>query len=60
MKKKIQIILISLILVGLISSNILIINNWLDVVAVILGIFLGEIFVRLIVYISQYFLKKIK
>jgi hypothetical protein len=52
MKKKIQIILISLILVGLISSNILMSNHWLDAVAVIFG---GSI-----VYIGQHFLKKNK
>jgi hypothetical protein len=60
MKKKIQITLILLILALLISTNILMINNWLDAVAVIFGIFLGEILVRLIVYVGQNFLKKIK
>jgi hypothetical protein len=36
------------------------INNWLDVVAVIFGIFLGRILVRLIIYVGQHFLKKNK
>lgn len=52
MKKKIQITLILLILVLLISTNILMINDWLDAVAVMLG--------GLIVYVGQHFLKKIK
>ena len=56
----IQIILTLLIFAGFFSLKILIINNWLDVVAVIFGIFLGEILVRLIVYVAQHFLKKIK
>jgi hypothetical protein len=56
----IQIILTLLILAGFLSLNILMINNWLDAVAVIFGIFLGEILVRLIVYVGQNFLKKIK
>jgi len=56
----IQIILTLLILAGFSSLNILMINNWLDAVAVIFGIFLGEILVRLIVYVGQHFLKKIK
>jgi hypothetical protein len=42
MKKIItQIILTLLIFAGFFSLKILIINNWLDVVAAILGIFLG-------------------
>jgi hypothetical protein len=56
----IQIILNFLILAGFLSLNILMINNWLDAVAVIFGIFLGEILVRLIVYFGQNFLKKNK
>jgi hypothetical protein len=56
----IQIILTLLIFAGFLSLKILIINNWLDVVAVIFGIFLGEILVRLIVYVGQHFLKKNK
>jgi len=56
----IKIILNFLILAGFFSLNILMINNWLDVVAVIFGIFLGEILVQLIVYVGQHFLKKIK
>jgi hypothetical protein len=56
----IQIILSFLILAGFLSLNILMINNWLDAVAVIFGIFLGEILVRLIVYVGQHFLKKNK
>jgi hypothetical protein len=56
----IQIILTLLISAGFFSLNILMINNWLDAVAVILGFFLGEILVRLIVYVGQHFLKKIK
>jgi len=56
----IHIILNFLILAGFFSLNILMINNWLDVVAVIFGIFLGEILVQLIVYVGQHFLKKIK
>ena len=45
---------------GFFSLNILTINNLLDVVALILGIFLGEILLRLIVYVGQHFLKKNK
>jgi hypothetical protein len=61
MKKIItQIILTLLIFAGFFSLKILIINNWLDVVAAILGIFLGEILLRLIVYVGQHFLKKNK
>jgi hypothetical protein len=56
----IQIILTLLIFAGFLSLKILIINNWLDAVAVIFGIFLGEILVRLIVYVGQHFLKKNK
>jgi len=56
----IKIILNFLILAGFFSLNILMINNWLDVVAVIFGIFLGEILAQLIVYVGQHFLKKIK
>jgi hypothetical protein len=56
----IQIILSFLILAGFLSLNILMINNWLDALAVIFGIFLGEILVRLIVYVGQHFLKKNK
>jgi hypothetical protein len=52
MKKKTKITLILLILSGLILLNILMINHWIDAVAVMLG--------GLIVYVSQYFLKKNK